>query len=384
MPTFKIKGVNRVVSRGNCYWYHRATGRRVDIDPDTKERFDPENEPVRCANIVARFNREGRVSLKTVEPCATTLGELIGLYKQSPEFAGLAPETRRTYDLVFQKTIDLDLEDLPLSVLEDRGSPIIIRIRDRVFRESGWWLANYSIAVLRLLLSWAKPYGHMRTNPAMGVPRLKRPKNMARLNRAWSMAEVQAVLEEAKLRELWGVRAAIALGLLRLSRTDIVKFPWSAFNGLEIDTSRNKTGVSLWKPCPTFALDVLQTTPRTYKLGRRRKARTGIVEREAITVVANQFGEAYTGAGLSASFRKVTASLLRDGKVQPGLTLHGLGHTVGKWLAESGSTTKQIQAFLGHGSPAASEFYLRHANQKTLARDAVALLERSLNRFAKH
>lgn len=384
MPTFKIKGVNKVVSRGKIYWYHRATGRRLDIDPDTNEVFNPEGEPARFAALVERFNREGRVLLPNSEPRAATLGELIGFYKTGPEFAGLAPETRRTYDIVFQRIAALELSELPLAVLEATGSPIIIRIRDRVFRESGWWLANYSVAVLRLLFSWAKPYGHLHTNPAMGVPRLKRPREMPRLNRAWSMTELQAVLDEAGSRELWGVRAAIALGLLRLSRTDIVRFPWSSFNGIEIDATRHKTGVSLWKPCPTLVLEILQTTPRTYKLGRRRSARTGLLEREAVTVAANQFGEPYTGAGLSASFRKVITSLLAEGKVQPGLTLHGLGHTVGKWLAESGSTTKQIQAFLGHDSPAASEFYLRHANQRELARDAVEKLEHSMNKFAKH
>ncbi len=383
MPTLRIKGLNRSVARGRVYWYHRASRRRVDIDPDTNERFDPEREPARCAALVERYNREFRLPFAAAEPKAATLGDLIDLYKRSPEAAGLAAQTHRTYEIVFQKLRDLGLRDMPLTVVEDTGSPLVIRLRDRVYRESGWWLANYSVAVLRLLFSWAKPYGHMRTNPAMGVKRLKRPKNMRKLNRAWSMEELQAVLDEAAARELWGVRAAIALGLLRLSRADIVQFPWSSFNGTEIDATRNKTGVSLWKPCPTFVLEILQTTPRVYKLGRRRSARTGLPERESLTVVANQFGEPYTGAGLSATFRKLIVSLEAEGRVQPGLTLHGLGHTVGKWLAESGSTTKQIQAFLGHDSPAASEFYLRHANQRELARDAVEKLERNMNKFAK-
>lgn len=197
------------------------------------------------------------------------------------------------------------------------------------------------------------------------------------------MDEVQAVLEESKARELWGVRAAVALGLMRLSRADIVRFPWSSFNGVEIDATRHKTGVSLWKPCPSFVLKILETTPKAYRLGRRTKARDGLSERQATTVVSNQHGQPYTEAGLSASFRKVVATLSEAGLVQPGLTLHGLGHTVGKWLAEGGATTKQIQAFLGHDSPAASEFYLRQASQKTLASDATAILERNMNRFAK-
>lgn len=383
MAKFKIRGINKVRSKGQVYWYHRASGRRVDIDPDTKQPFNPDNEPGRCAALVERFNREGSAPVIQAEARPQTLGELVTFYKAGPEFGSLAPATRRSYDIAFQKFAALGFFELPLEVFETHGSPIIIRIRDRVFREHDWWQANYSIAVLRLLFSWAKPYGHVRSNPAIGVPRLKRPRDKARLNRAWSMAEVMAVLQAAEEMHMWGVRAAVALGLARLSRADIVRLPWTSFNGRELDTARHKTGVSLWKPCPQMVLQVLETTPKIYRLGRRTRATTGLRERESVTVVANQHGLPYTDAGLSASFRRLVAALLREGAVQPGLTLHGLGHTVGKWLAESGATTKQIQAFLGHDSPAASEFYLRHASQKSLARDAVDKLERSMNRFAK-
>jgi len=132
-----------------------------------------------------------------------------------------------------------------------------------------------------------------------------------------------------------------------------------------------------------MVLQVLKTTPKINRLGRCTRAATGLRERESVTVVANQQVLPYTNAGLSASFRRLVAALLHEGAVQPGLTLHGLRHTVDKWLAESGATTKQIQAFLGHDSPAASEFNLRHASQKSLARDAIDTLERSMNRFAK-
>lgn len=383
MLTCKIRGINRVRRGQRTYWYHRATGKRVDIDPVTGERFDPTLNPMRCAALVAQFDADSSFSLEVPDVMASTLGELISFYKRSPEFAGLATATRRTYDIAFDKFSQINIFEMPLHVVESHGSPIIIKIRNRILRDWGWWQANYSVAVLRLLFSWAKPYGHMKTNPAIGVQKLKRSKDKPRLNRAWSDLEVQAVLDEATRRNLWGVRAAVALGLARLSRADIVRFPWASFNGSEIDTARHKTGVSLWKPCPELVRDILHSTPREYRLGRRTQGKAGAAVRVATTVVANQHGLPYTDSGLSATFRKVVASLLKRGVVQPGLTLHGLGHTVGKWLAESGATTKQIQAFLGHDSPAASEFYLKSANQKALARDAVVTLERTMNRFAK-
>jgi hypothetical protein len=65
------------------------------------------------------------------------MSELIDFYKRSPEFAGLAPATRRTYDIAFLKFAQIKIFKMPLEVIESQGSPIIIHIRDRIFRDSG-------------------------------------------------------------------------------------------------------------------------------------------------------------------------------------------------------------------------------------------------------
>ena len=65
--------------------------------------------------------------------------------------------------------------------------------------------------------------------------------------------------------------------------------------------------------------------------------------------------------------------------MKPGCTLHGLRKTLGKMLAESGSTTRQLMETLGHDDIQHAELYSREAEQQRLARDAMAQLTRKIN-----
>ena len=61
-----------------------------------------------------------------------------------------------------------------------------------------------------------------------------------------------------------------------------------------------------------------------------------------------------------------------------GCTLHGLRKTLGKLLAESGSTTRQLMETLGHDDIQHAELYSREAEQQRLARDAMTKLTRKV------
>ncbi len=75
--------------------------------------------------------------------------------------------------------------------------------------------------------------------------------------------------------------------------------------------------------------------------------------------------------------------LVKEGKVGPGLTFHGLRHTVGKKLAEAGCTKEQIKAVLGHKSDAAANIYIEEASRKTLATAAIRKLEGTQRRTSR-
>ncbi|SOC46584.1 phage integrase family protein [Rhizobium subbaraonis] len=59
-------------------------------------------------------------------------------------------------------------------------------------------------------------------------------------------------------------------------------------------------------------------------------------------------------------------------------TMHGLRKSLGKMLAETGSTTRQLMETLGHDNIEHAELYSREAEQQRLARDAMTRLTRSL------
>jgi integrase len=63
------------------------------------------------------------------------------------------------------------------------------------------------------------------------------------------------------------------------------------------------------------------------------------------------------------------------GKVEPGLTMHGLRHTAGKNLADAGAETRVIAAMLGHATLQMAEHYSREADRRRATTRAVKLLE---------
>jgi integrase len=105
--------------------------------------------------------------------------------------------------------------------------------------------------------------------------------------------------------------------------------------------------------------------------------------RSSPVIVTNSDGEPYTQAGFQGSFFKLIRRLTKEGKIIAGLSFHGLRHTVGTKLAESGCDAQTIAAVLGHKTTAMAEHYSRHANRGRLARAAVAKLERDWNKKRK-
>lgn len=75
-------------------------------------------------------------------------------------------------------------------------------------------------------------------------------------------------------------------------------------------------------------------------------------------------GDTWTEGGFHASFRKLLAKLELDGKVKPGLTPHGLRHSVATDLREFGETDRAIADILGQRTTYATPTYSRTADMK--------------------
>ncbi|AZV38184.1 hypothetical protein CXP35_04525 [Komagataeibacter xylinus] len=67
----------------------------------------------------------------------------------------------------------------------------------------------------------------------------------------------------------------------------------------------------------------------------------------------------------------VVPSSSRVERVQ-GIVWHGLRATAASWLAEMGCTEREIMSITGHATAASVSVYVRHAEQKTHAVNAIA------------
>ncbi|KAA5606348.1 tyrosine-type recombinase/integrase [Roseospira marina] len=334
-----MKGINTVRAKGRTYYYHRATKQRIHAAPGTAA----------FAAEVARIEQEAADA--TVKP-EGTWGWLVESYRKSPEWAGLAGRTRKDYQRVFDYLSKMDR--VPLAHITTEG---ILQVRDKAHEQHGRRLANYCLSVVSLVWNWGRPRGKTKTaNPTDGVPKIARPKHMEAANRPWTEAELQAVLTAASPH----IRAAIALAAYTgLRESDVLRWPWSGYDGSAIEGRDAKTSGQVWMPAHRDLRAVLDTLPRTGPV-----------------IVCSRNGTPYTQNGFLSSWRKLRTRLEAEGKVGPGLTIHGLRHTVATKLADAGADTRTIMAITGHATEAMVKRYTERADRRKRATAAMKLLER--------
>ncbi|MBX5082125.1 tyrosine-type recombinase/integrase [Rhizobium lentis] len=177
--------------------------------------------------------------------------------------------------------------------------------------------------------------------------------------RAWTEAE------RAQFEERWPVgsaaRTCYGLALwLGNRRSDVSRLKWSMF-----DFERRRVTISTKKGDKDLVLPI---TPMLLEI-------LAPLDRSKEFVLLNAYGNPFSEkslTGMMAHWTKLAGMV-------KGCTLHGLRKTLGKLLAESGSTTRQLMEMLGHDDIEHAELYSREAEQQKLARDAMAKLSRKLS-----
>src|SRR4029077_6432283 len=175
---------------GKRYVYHRKTGTRIKAAIGTPEFKQEVN---RLNGRPAEAARPG------------TLAALFQAYQLSPEFTELAPRTRTDY----RKVVDYLRRGAEQQLLGKLTAATVLAIRDAAFRAKKRHFANYCVTVLRLVLKWGMARDLIGLNPAVQVPKLRRPASTPRANRPWSPAERREVIAAAG----GGVKVTIALGM---------------------------------------------------------------------------------------------------------------------------------------------------------------------------
>lgn len=100
----------------------------------------------------------------------------------------------------------------------------------------------------------------------------------------------------------------------------------------------------------------------------------------AITLCLNSHGKPWTVSGFRASWRPIRQKLEKEGKVQKGLTLKGLRHTVATILAEMGMDERTIADTLGQKTIEMARHYSSRADRSRKMEDAVKNFDLEENR----
>lgn len=330
----RVPGVKKVRANGRVYYYHRATKTRL---PDPA-----------APDFLARVNA---LNARTAEPQAGTLGALVTRYRVSPEWGNLAPATHREYNRIFNWLRPIGR--MPLIQIDEA---FLYQLRDEAMAAHKRGFANGMLKVLQMMWNWGKRRRIcVGENPAFAVDRIKRPRNAPVKNRPWRLEELDEVLAAASPP----IRVAVAIGAYAgLRESDVVRATWACYDGQAVETRQTKTGNPVWVPAHYRLREILDATPRVSPL-----------------IVIGEKGKPYTKDTLRNLFFRLVGRLAREGKVGPGLSFHGLRHTLGTRLAEAGCDAQTIASILGQRSTVMAEHYSRNANRRGNASAAIARLE---------
>lgn len=327
-----LKPVRKRLASGDVrlYWYHRGTGRRLHCDPTTAEGFLE----------VARLDE----AAKTAEAASAALtGSYAALwlkYRAGAAWQDLKPRTRSDYQAV--RDWLGTAADTPVAAFRRED---LIRLRDKARFEKGRRFANYVIQVIRLTLQWGRERGMCKENVAAGIKMLQKPRGEPQVNRAWSQAEVEAFLTSAPRQLAVPFVLALCAGM---RQGDALRVTWSGYDGRALRWTAGKNERAITAPATGICKAILDDA----------RTRRG----DALQIAVNLAGSPWSPSGFRASFFKRLRELKRAGSVQPGLTFHGLRHTIGAIGRESGFSESQVAEAIGDKSPAMAALYGRDAD----------------------
>lgn len=277
-----------------------------------------------------------------------TVGGLVSVYKASSEFATCSIRTRGDY-LRYLGMIEDEFGDMPTEALEEPGARGVFKEwRDGMTATPR--KADLAWSVLARVFSVAKDRGHITMNPCERGGRLYRSDRRDALWTGERLAEAVAAFPE---RLGWALMLAIWTGQ---RQGDLIRLPWSAYDGKEIRLRQSKTGRRVTIPVGKPLRDMLD----------------GMKKRGPIILTTSE-GTPWTSDGFRASWRRACkkAGILE-------VTFHDLRGSAVTRLAEAGATEAEIASITGHSLKDVSAILDSHYLSRTaaLAESGIRKLER--------
>ena len=345
MAVFRTKGFQIFKDkRGKMRCYHRKTRTAIDL----------ERAPLGSAEFMAECARI--MALAEPAPKPGTLGGLIEKYRASPAFLDLAPRTRSDYQRVFDY-----LKPIRDTTLTRFTTPFLVKLRDKAAAKHKRRFANYVRQVpLQPFLVGQRARLHERQSGS-------RRAELAQAER--DGGREQALERRGAARSPGRSTGTYASGAGRddVHRAGAEGRSYPAAHVLSRGRNRHagaprRESRFFW-PVIGALRDVLEAAP----------------EHDAITLLANSNGLPWTVSGFRASWRPLRLRLEKEGKVQPGLTLYGLRHTVAVMLKEAGLDDRSIADALGQKTEAMARHYSKGADLRRKMTGVAEKLEAEVN-----
>lgn len=338
----ELKGINRVTKslaggRMVTYYYAWKGGPRLCGKPGSAE-------------FVASYNK---AAARRGAPPGVLLG-ILQAFQRTPDFLGLAERTRTDY-IAKIRLIEREFGDLEIAALTDRRTRGFFKAwRDRLATSSRRQ-ADYAWAVLARILSWALDGGLVPANPCEKGGRLY---HGSRADKVWTPDDEAAFLDRAPKR----LHLALVLALWTGQRQgDLLRLPWSAYDGRYITLQQSKTGARVRVP-----------------VGAPLKAALDATARCSTLILVNSDSRPWTEDGFRSSWRKAC-----DAAGIRGLTFNDLRGTAVTRLALAGCTEAEIATITGHSLRDVASILDKHYLHRdpALAESAIRKLERRTENF---
>jgi len=346
MAKVPIKGIKVYWSGAKRYAYHRPTKTPLKAPYGTPQFF------AELAEIERKY-QVSRGQAATAKP--GTWGTLVVQYKEH-RLPQLAKRTQADYHKILDWLSALD--GMPLS---DWSRGFAIKLRDKAFKQHGRRFANYVISVVQAVFSWGLERDYVTKHPVQNVKAIERPKDMKRANRPWARSEWGVVIAEAPKHLLAPI---LLCGVLGWREGEAINRPRNDYDREKklIKRVSAKSGKLVRTPVPAMISDALDA----------------LFPHDAVTLLVNSRKMPWTEDGFRSSAFKFLHRLEADGKVDAGLTVHGLRHTCGTLMRELGFDKDTIADMLGQEDAGMAEWYARDADLERKLVGVVKEIDRHL------
>jgi integrase len=277
-----------------------------------------------------------------------TLQSLFDYFQSTAEFTNAISErTRLDYKAIIERTLEPKFGDFPLKALTDpRTRGVFKEWRDELAQRS-IRRAEYAWNVLARVLSVAVDRGKITVNPCEKGGKLY---HGSRRDKIWTAEDEAAFLKGAPAH----LHLSLLLGLWTGQRQgDLLRLPWSAYDGKYIRLRQGKTGARVVIPVGAPLKAALDRTPRRSPI-----------------ILTNLDGQPWKQFG--SYFGKVTRRLGITG-----LTFNDLRGSAVTRLALAGASEPMIATITGHTMGTVRSILDRHYLHRdvALAETAIRKLE---------